>query len=137
MAGQFVNTEHSGGLNVKEWWAYMLRENEVSFQKKDYAAVLTDSELTEQAYKAFPDRTESAIFRDVKKIRNAINRGICSNGIPPVIQSTRYDRLADGRLVRVTARNRILWVQEDVPARNLGSSTVSEVEHVKVRKQKR
>ncbi len=96
--GQIVNTSSSGGRTVAQVWSELFAANEVAFSKGKLKAVLTDDQITAALLAAFPERWESAIFRQVQKVRNRYNRGVLSgqHKIKPESPSRRYVRDARG-----------------------------------------
>jgi hypothetical protein len=116
--GQIVNRSHSGGLSVGEYWCRLLVENEWMFAQGG-RLVMDDDDLTAAAFHAFPDRRDSAVFRDVKRLRSRYNRGViaCQRGKVPRVQSYRYMIAADGIAYRVTPRGKVLPEAQQIPQR--------------------
>lgn len=106
--GQPVDTTQSGGLNVREYWAALFRQNEKLFAAHRLSEVLTDAEITEAMFAAFPDRVACSLMRQVVRVRGVYNRGDWFGGMRPQPQSKRYRRIGDGTCVVVTARGRLL-----------------------------
>lgn len=104
--GQIVDTSASGGLKVNEMWAKLFRDNEKAFEEDRSAAVLLDEVIAQEMHLAFPSR-QSHSFTRVKEARINYNRGIgFPSGLPPIVQSFRYLRDAQGKVFRVTARGK-------------------------------
>jgi hypothetical protein len=106
--GQPVDTTQSGGLNVREYWTQLFQQNEELFRAHRYVDILTDIEITEAMFSAFPDRIVSALMKQVVRVRGVYNRGVWFNGMRPRLQSRRYRRIGDGTCVAITARGRLL-----------------------------
>lgn len=106
--GQPVDTTQSGGLNVREFWTALFRQNEKLYAAHRLTEILTDTEISEAMLAAFPDRIACSLMRQVVRVRAAYNRGIWSRGVRPRVQSRRYRRIGDGTCVIVTARGKLL-----------------------------
>lgn len=106
--GQPVDTTHSGGLTVREYWTQLFRQNEELFAAHRFGEIRTDPEISEAMFSAFPDRIVSASMKQVVRVRGVYNRGIWFGGMRPRPQSRRYRRIGDGTCVAVTARGRLL-----------------------------
>lgn len=106
--GQPVDTTHSDGLSVREYWTALFKRNEELFAAHRYSEILTDPELTDAMLAAFPDRVESRSMKQVVRVRSVYNRGVWFGNCRPRTQSRRYRRLDDGTCIAVTARGRII-----------------------------
>jgi len=104
--GQLVDTTFSDGMMIKEYWWFLLRENELAYRSGRFDAVLTDEQLRDRIANAFPGRdTESWV--KVVRYRAAYNRGALKGGTLPIWRSNRYGRV-DGKVVVLTARGTVI-----------------------------
>lgn len=94
--GQIVNRTHSNGRGVCEMWSFLFLQNEELPPDKK----LTDAEISAEMFKAFPDRLESEVFKQVQKVRGRYNRGVLTGGAIPKVKSCRYERLEDGTVIK-------------------------------------
>jgi hypothetical protein len=112
---QHVDTRHSGGLRISQAWQLLFEQNEANppFMK------LTDSEISEQMIRMFPSHAPSHNLspKAVKKNRRQFNRGLLpgqspdpDHPVPPKVQSKRYVRLSQDRVISVSPRGRLLEV---------------------------
>lgn len=102
--GQIVDTTASDGLNIREYWTKLFRENEMNFRAQNFAVVLDDDMIAQRMLSAFPNKKRTACLTDVTRARAAYNRGVWWRGARPVIHSYRYMNDADTTLLRVSAR---------------------------------
>jgi hypothetical protein len=89
------------------FWAAQLARNEEKVAKKRYSEVWDDEQLKGVVALAFPDRTWSAVMRQVGRIRGAYNRGKLTKGQVPDTRSYAYE-LKNGRLVKLSGRGKVL-----------------------------
>lgn len=107
--GQPVDTTHSNGLTIREYWTFLFQRNEELFAAHRYSEILLDGQISETMLQAFPDRYEAKIMHQVVRVRAVYNRGVWFGSKQPRSQSYRYRRITElGTVVRVTARGRLL-----------------------------
>jgi hypothetical protein len=102
--GQIVDTSHSGGLRIREYWSKLFRENEVAWQAGLLHAILIDEEITAEMYRAFPSHNYSVVFKRLGRVRAEYNRGAWTKGVKPVFRSFRYKRTA-ATVQRISGQN--------------------------------
>lgn len=102
--GQLVDMSSSDGLNIREYWTKLFRENEANFRAQNYKAVLDDDMIADRMLKAFPNKKRTTCLTDVTRARAAYNRGVWWHGAKPVVHSFRYMNDSDTTLLRVSSR---------------------------------
>ncbi len=102
--GQRVDTSHSGGLRVKEFWIVLFQDNERYWKRGELNRILSDAQISLAMHAAFPTR-RPLLFEQVSRVRSRYNAGIM--GVTPCFRSHTYTR--EGRIIqRRTARGRVL-----------------------------
>lgn len=102
--GQRVDTSHSNGMRIKEYWVALFQNNERYWHRRDLSRVLSDAQISLAMHGAFPTRC-SVLFDRVQRARSRYNSGAL--GVSPVFRSHPYVR--EGREIRqCTSRGRVL-----------------------------
>ncbi len=102
--GQRVDTSHSGGLRIKEYWITLFQDNERYWHRQDLPRILSDAQISLAMHAAFPTR-QPLSFDRVQRVRSRYNSG--TMGVSPVFRSHPYVR--EGRAIQqCTPRGRVL-----------------------------
>lgn len=104
--GQIVDTTHSGGLSVGEYWVSLFERNEQAFDSGKWDEVLTDEEIIERMSRAFPRRKRPTQAR-VMKARLQYES---PQGLPGSVSFFRYLVDSKNRICRCSARGRVIQV---------------------------
>jgi hypothetical protein len=104
--GQIIDTEHSGGLNIRQCYQRVFEQNEANWASGDHAKLLTDEAISRLMLGWFPDRHWSRTLVQVGRARCSYNRGEFTDGKRPRCLSHRYDLASDGTFKRVPLRGR-------------------------------